>query len=966
MRTSKSSAAWKKRAALLLTVTALCTASSPFTSFAADPVTASEVNISVKGGTRGLTASGITPGKVYADASSWKEGAAGATNSVAIGGGQIGSMSSSASVRGQNSVAVGAGASINVSSSQDAFNSANATAIGTSSSVSAMQGTAVGYKSKVTGAQGTAIGEQSTAEAVGAATFGEGSHAKAEKSTALGTGANVGDGANNSVSLGSGNAERRLIHVADGVKNTDAATVGQLNKAGDNATKNVDDITMNTTDALNKKSETRSFKQAGLVPGKSNSSYSTAIGNTGFGNPSIGKNSAMSVAIGDVSQVGDNAERSTAIGYNSNIAAGAEHSVAIGESTSVTKKESVAVGEKATVQTQNAIAIGTGAKIASGAVNSIAIGGQYAYDEEGGLGGGSDYLVTRNAKNSTVIGTAGLSQSEGGVALGKGARVTYDADNSAALGTDSIVSDNDILQNDSKGVVSFGSSDTNEGFTRRLINVSDGVNNTDAATVGQLNKAVASATQNVDDVTMNTNDALNGSTETRSFKAAGLVPGKSNSNYSTAIGNTGFGDPSIGTNSDMSVAVGDVAHIGDNAERSTAIGYNSNIAAEAEHSVAIGESSSVSKKESVAVGKDAQVETQNAIAIGTGARIGVGAINSVAIGGQYEYDEEDGLGGGSDYLVADNAKNSTVIGAAALSQSEGGTALGEGARVAEDANDSVALGHGSYVGSEDLVASDKNGVVSVGTSADSDGNAVTRRIINVSDGIKDSDAATLGQLNKAMQSKTYTADGTLQHDIDTMKAGINSNAQKVGTGKLTNGAEDLTQGVNANTASIQKNSSAIQQNATAINENSNDIQRNATAIQQNTDSITSLNTHVRSLDQEVDSVGALSAALAGLYPIDYDGTGSRFQISAAAGTYDGKQAVALGGFYHANRDVMFSLGASSTFGNDRKAAGNIGVTFRVGPSANKTVDNNQNNDDIEMLKAEIQELKAEIRNLKSK
>lgn len=730
MRTSKSSTAWKKRAALLLTVTALCTASSPFTSFAADPVTASEVNISVKGGTRGLTASGITPGHVYADASSWKEGAAGATNSVAIGGGQVGSMSSSASVRGQNSVAVGAGASIDVSSSQDAFNSANATAIGTLSSVSAMQGTAVGYKSKVTGAQGTAIGEQSTAEAAGAATFGEGSHAKAEKSTALGTGANVGDGANNSVALGAG---------------------------------------------------------------------------------------------------------------------------------------------------------------------------------------------------STVFNS-------------------------------------DLTSTDKNGVVSLGSGNAE----RRIIHVADGVKNTDAATVGQLNKAVDNATKNVNDVTMNTTDALNGSTETRSFKAAGLVPGKSNSNYSTAIGNTGFGDPSIGTNSDMSVAIGDVSQVGDNAERSTAIGYNSNIAAEAEHSVAIGESSSVSKKESVAVGKDAQVETQNAIAIGTGARIGVGAVNSVAIGGQYEYDEEDGLGGGSDYLVADNAKNSTVIGAAALSQSEGGTALGEGARVAEDANDSVALGHGSYVGSEDLVASDKNGVVSVGTSADSDGNVVTRRIINVSDGVKDSDAATLDQLNKAMQNKTYTADSTLQHDIDTMKAGINSNAQKVGTGKLTNGAEDLTQGVNANTASIQKNSSAIQQNTTAINENSNAIQRNATAIQQNTDSITSLNTHVRSLDQEVDSVGALSAALAGLHPIDYDGTGSRFQISAAAGTYDGKQAVALGGFYHANRDVMFSLGASSTFGNNRKAAGNIGVTFRVGPSANKTVDNNQNNDDIEMLKAEIQELKAEIRNLKSK
>lgn len=688
---------WKNHAAVLMAVTSLCTAAAPFTALAAGPVTASEVNISIKGGTRGLTESGITPGHVYASADGWSEGAAGNTNSVAMGGGQVGSMSTPASVRGQNSVAIGAGASIDVSSSKDNFNSANATAIGTTASVSAMQGTAVGYSSKVTGAKGTAMGEQSSAEAEDAAAFGEGSHAKATKSTAIGTGANVGDGANNSVaigagstvynsdlkstdkngvvSLGTGNAERRIIHVADGVNDSDAATVGQLNTAVANATKEVDDITMKTTDALNKKSETRSFKNAGLVPGKSNSRYSTAIGNTGFGDPSIGSNSNMSVSIGDVAEIGDNAERSTAIGYNSTISAGAEHSVAIGESTSVTKKESVAVGKSAEVDTQNAIAIGTGAHIASGAVNSVAIGGQYAYDEEDGLGGGSEYLIEENAKNSTVVGTAGLSQSEGGVALGKGARVTFDADNSAAIGTDSSVGEDDILKTDTNGVVSFGSSDANEGFTRRLINVSDGVNDSDAATVGQLAKATE----------------------------------KSN-------------------------------------------------------------------------------------------------------------------------------------------------------------------------------------------------------------------------------------------------AAVTANAKKIGSANLSNGAADLTEGINTNTASIQQNSTAIQENTSAIQQNSN--------------AITSLNTHVRSLGQEIDSVGALSAALAGLHPIDYDGSGSRFQISAAAGTYDGKQAVALGGFYHVNRDVMFSLGASSTFGNDRKAAGNFGVTFRVGPGASQSP--SQTSSDVEELRAEVEALKAEIQALKAR
>lgn len=416
---------WKNHAAVLMAVTALCTAAAPFTALAAGPVTASEVNISIKGGTRGLTESGITPGHVYAGADGWSEGAAGNTNSVAMGGGQAGSMSTPASVRGQNSVAVGAGASVDVSTSQNDFNSANATAIGAGSSVSAMQGTAVGYGSKVTGAQGTAIGEQSAATAAGSAAFGEGSHAKAEKSTAIGTGANVGDGAKNS----------------------------------------------------------------------------------------------------------------------------------------------------------------------------------------------------------------------------------------------------------------------------------------------------------------------------------------------------------------------------------------------------------------------------------------------------------------------------------------------------------VALGAGSTVYSSDLKSTDKNGVVSLGT-----GNA-ERRIIHVADGVNDSDAATVGQLAKATEKSN---------------AAVTANAKKIGSANLSNGSADLTEGINTNTASIQQNSNAIM----------------------------SLNTHVRSLGQEIDSVGALSAALAGLHPIDYDGSGSRFQISAAAGTYDGKQAVALGGFYHVNRDVMFSLGASSTFGNDRKAAGNFGVTFRVGPGASQSP--SQTSSDVEELRAEVEALKAEIQALKAR
>lgn len=99
--------------------------------------------------------------------------------------------------------------------------------------------------------------------------------------------------------------------------------------------------------------------------------------------------------------------------------------------------------------------------------------------------------------------------------------------------------------------------------------------------------------------------------------------------------------------------------------------------------------------------------------------------------------------------------------------------------------------------------------------------------------------------------------------------------------------------------------------------------------------IDGLDNRIDDLSGEVDEVGAISAALAGLHPLDYDGTGSKFQLSAAMGTYDGTQAMAMGGFYHFNEDVMLSLGGATTFSGEHKTAANLGVTFRVGQGGRK-------------------------------
>jgi hypothetical protein len=72
-------------------------------------------------------------------------------------------------------------------------------------------------------------------------------------------------------------------------------------------------------------------------------------------------------------------------------------------------------------------------------------------------------------------------------------------------------------------------------------------------------------------------------------------------------------------------------------------------------------------------------------------------------------------------------------------------------------------------------------------------------------------------------------------------------------------------------------------------------------------------------------------AMSGLHPLSYDEGDARFQLSAAVGTYDGTEALALGGFYHFNRDSMLSVGVATDLGADEHRMGaNVGYTRRIG------------------------------------
>ncbi|OXI97585.1 adhesin [Burkholderia sp. AU33647] len=136
---------------------------------------------------------------------------------------------------------------------------------------------------------------------------------------------------------------------------------------------------------------------------------------------------------------------------------------------------STVVGEGADASGKNSSAIGNGS-VASGE-NSSAVG-------QGSVASGD---------NSSAIGQGSVASGEGSTALGQGA--TASGNNSIAVGQGSVATE--------ANTVSFG--DGTEAGNRRLVNIADGINASDAATKGQLDRAMESVDQRFND----TNRAIN-------------------------------------------------------------------------------------------------------------------------------------------------------------------------------------------------------------------------------------------------------------------------------------------------------------------------------------------------------------------------------------------------------------------------------------------------------------------------
>ncbi|NIF43558.1 hypothetical protein F3J14_22255 [Burkholderia sp. Tr-862] len=311
-------------------------------------------------------------------------------------------------------------------------------------------------------------------------------------------------------------------------------------------------------------------------------------------------------------------------------------------------------------------------------------------------------------KNSVAIGSQANATNVDTLAIGSGARAS--GMNSIAIGVNSVAAD--------ANTVSIG----DVGATRRIVNVSDGVDDTDAVTMKQLTDAMHTADTKFDKkMTRMTRDV---ESKPGSFVAVeGLGADGSMPNIASMNGR----DPKMGTAAAIGVASG--------AGGINAIAVGLQAVASSDHSVAIGSIAQTGVDQPYSVAMGSMVTTNGAGALAIGSRAKANADNAVAVGNNG---------------VTAVGKSSIAIGDKAVTAAGtvNSVAMGKSANVAQNVTDAIALGANASVasGNNGGIALGANSVADRGNALSVGSNSLQRQIVNVAKGTKNNDAVNVSQL----------------------------------------------------------------------------------------------------------------------------------------------------------------------------------------------------------------------------
>ena len=121
-----------------------------------------------------------------------------------------------------------------------------------------------------------------------------------------------------------------------------------------------------------------------------------------------------------------------------------------------------------------------------------------------------------------------------------------------------------------------------------------------------------------------------------------------------------------------------------------------------------------------------------------------------------------------------------------------------------------------------------------------------------------------------------------------------------------------------------------------------------------------MNNKINATERRINKLGASSAALAGLHPLDFN-KNDKMSFALSYGRYKSQNAVALGAFYRPNEKIMFGAGVS--LGSETQIT--INAAFRVGKGADYVAEAKADNSRISQLEKLVQSLTAEVAALKN-
>jgi len=340
--------------------------------------------------------------------------------------------------------------------------------------------------------------------------------------------------------------------------------------------------------------------------------------------------------------------------------------------------------------------------------------------------------------------------------------------------------------------------------------------------------------------------------------------------------------------------------------------------------LAVGNEAKAKMSETIAIGHEAQADKTWGIAIGT--RATASDVRSLALGHQAKSAGYKANAIGADATA--NGNHANAIGSSATATGDHAQAFGAGAQ---------ATGVRTNVfGSDAAATADYS--IAIGNKA----NASTANSIAL--GADSTTRSATNVTSATVAGHTYGgfAGTSPVGSVSVGKAGQERQIHNVAAGKIS---ADSTDAVNGSQLYSVANDLQTQINNTtpgAINNN-----------------ITNLNNRVGNVEKRVNKVGAGSAALAALHPLDFN-PDDKWTIAAGYGHYHNANSAALGAFYRPNEDTMFSVGGTVGTGETQL---NAGVSLRLGKRSPESRSRVAMGREIAELNARLQDMENKYNNL---